>query len=94
MVRVMGSTARRADDQAGDLLMVRLVGQFPQRLGQFLFRETVEQVGAGLLEPVVHPHVERPFMLVADAALGIVDLHARNAQVGEDDVEAVELLLR
>jgi hypothetical protein len=32
-------------------------------------------------------------VLVAHAALGIVDLHARNAKIGEDDVAAVELLL-
>ena len=73
--------------------MVRLIGQFPQRLGQFVFGEAVEQIGAGLRDSVVHPHIERTFMLVAHPALGIVDLHARNAEVGEDDIEAVELLL-
>ena len=43
------------------------------------------------LEAGVHPHIERPIVLVADAAGGVVDLHAGNAEVGKDNVVTVDL---
>src|ERR1019366_6376376 len=38
----------------------------------------------------VHPHVERTWLLVAEAAIRVVDLHRRHAEVHEDDVRGRE----
>jgi len=81
-------------DQSGNVLGVGLVGQLAQRESQILLGHPGQPVRRGAPDPIVHSHVQRAFLLIAETARRIVDLHARDAQVGEDDVVTVKLLSR
>ena len=41
---------------------------------------------------LLHAHVERPLVAEREAALGLVDLHRRHADVEHDAVERIETL--
>ena len=53
-----------------------------------------DQLRRRLTPPRVHPHVERTDALVAEAAIGIVELHRRHAEVRQNHVGVFETLGR
>ncbi len=77
------------DDAASQETVIRLIGEVTQGVGEGFFGEGIEQVGGGVRAALVHPHVERAVVAVAHAAGRVVDLHTGEAQVCEDDVEAL-----
>ena len=56
------------------------------RRGERLFAQAREQLRRGLATRRIHPHVERTGLLVAEAAIGIVELHRGHAEVRQDHV--------
>jgi len=79
-----------ANDALGDALGMRLVSKLDETSGQLGDGELGELIRGGAGQTIIHPHVQRSIVLVTEATIGVVDLHARNAQVGKDDVETVE----
>ena len=72
----------------------RLVGVLFQELRQLVFAETGQEQRRRLSASRIHAHVERPRRLVGEAARRVVELHRRDAEIGEDDVGAGEPFLR
>ena len=60
------------------------------RRGELLLAQAREQLRRRFTTRGVHPHVERPRLLVAEAAIGIVELHRGHAQVRQDQVRGRE----
>ena len=89
-VRSSGRVVPPPDDRRGDLVGFRLVAQLAEGCGQVVRGQRVEQFGGGPAASGVHAHVERAVAREREPALGVVDLHARHAQVGEQAVAAVE----
>jgi len=54
--------------------------------------ETRHELRGGLPTPRIHPHVEGADSLVAEAAIGVVQLHRRHPQVHEDEIGGREPL--
>ena len=75
-------------DRAGDLAGIALFAVVAQDRGQLALAGLVDEVGSGFVPVRVHAHVERCVDRVREAALGLVDLHARDAEVEEDSVGA------
>ena len=72
----------------GDEPGVRFVGVFFEEAQQLLLGDVAEELGGGFAAGGVHPHVERARGAVGEAARRVVELHGRNAKVGEDEVGA------
>ena len=88
--RVVASVLATGLERAGDAARVRLVGVLA-RAPATSSRTEARASHCGGREPVpgVHAHVERPVLLEREAARGVVDLHRRDAEVGEDEVGAL-----
>ena len=71
---------------------VRFVGVLGEQGRELLLAQPREQLRRGFAVRRVHPHVEGPRLLVAEAAIGLVDLHRRHAEVREDHVRGREPL--
>ena len=69
---------------------VRLVGVVFEQARELLHAQVREQARRRLAARRVHPHVERAGFLVGEPAVGVVELHRRDAEVGEDHVRAGE----
>ena len=80
-----------ADDRAGDLAREALLAEAAEDVGELALVRLVDEVAGRDGLGRVHAHVERGVDRVGEAALGPVDLHARDAEVEEDrvDLEAV-----
>ena len=50
-----------------------------------------DQIGGGVAAGAVHPHVERLVALEAEAAARRVELHRRDAEIGERAVDVIDL---
>ena len=68
----------------GELAVLR------EHLGQLLFRVGVQDLRGRRLHPPVHAHVQRPFVHVAEAPLGGIQLEGRDAEVDEDAPDLLE----
>ena len=64
------------------------VGVFAKEVGEFGLGDVGEQGGGGAAAVGVEAEVEGAVELEGEAAVGIVDLHGGDAEVGEDDVSA------
>lgn len=74
------------DNEFGDLLCVFFVAELIQSISEILFAHAVEDVGGGFTLRWIHAHVERAGLAVGEATVGIVDLRAGDADVGEDGI--------
>ena len=75
-----------AADRPRDLLRVALLAVLPEDRRQLPLGSLVHEVGGRQLGRRIHAHVERRVDRVGEAALGTVDLHARDAEVEQDRV--------
>ena len=50
----------------------------------------VDDVGSGATAAAIHPHVERSFVAIAEAALGPIELRGRDAEVEQGAGQAVD----
>ena len=76
------------NDRRGQFLRERLVGILDQQLRQLRRSDPGEQFSRGRTAGRVHPHVQRAGRLEAEPARGVVDLHRRDPQVGEQHIDA------
>src|SRR5438876_8492836 len=72
------------DDRPRDLLRIALLAVAAEDRDQLALRSVVHEVARGKLGGRVHAHVERRVNSVGEAALGPVELHARDAEVEQD----------
>ena len=70
----------RLDDRPGDPARTALLAITIDDIGNRLFIRFVEKVG-GALAIAGHAHVERPVFLEREAALGLIKLHRRHADI-------------
>ena len=77
-----------AHDRPRDLLRVALLAVAAEDRDQLALRGLVDQVARRELGGRVHAHVERRVHGIGEAALGPVELHARDAEVEQDRVGA------
>ena len=77
-----------ANDGTRDLPRVPLLAVAAEDLLQLALRCVVDDVGRGLLGGGIHAHVERRVDRVRESALGAVELHAGDAEVEQDGVDA------
>jgi len=70
--------------------LVAIVADHPRDLGLVGF---VEEVGGGLSR-LAHPHVERPVLGEGEAAIGLVELHRRHADIQRHAVDRRQLAIR
>src|SRR5688572_252316 len=82
------------DDEPRDLRCVGFVPELQQRVREIALAHAREQRRCRLPARRIHPHVERPRPAVGEAARGIIDLRAGDADVGEDAVDALDPGLR
>ncbi len=68
----------------GELAVVR------EHLGQLLLRVGLEDLRGRGLHPLVHPHVQRPLVHVAEPALWGIQLEGGDAEVDEDAADLLE----
>lgn len=81
-----GGSGATFDNQPSDLRGVLLIAKLQNRIGEFGLGETVDERGGGLAAAGIHAHVEGPRAAVGEAASGVIDLCAGDADVGEDGV--------
>ncbi len=77
----------RLDQQLGNPAGVRFVAVVVQSPGQVALGDRGQDLGRGAAACAIHAHVEGPVADVGEAALRVVDLHARHADVGQDGVD-------
>ena len=77
------------DDGAGDGPGPPLLAVMKEDVGQLRLGGLVDEVGGAPPVPL-HAHVERPVAAEREAALGLVELHRRHADVENDAVDALE----
>ena len=75
-------------NRPGDLAGVALLAELAEDRGQLALARLVDELAGGQLRVRVHAHVERRVDRVREAALGEVDLHARDAEVEQHRVGA------
>ena len=75
-------------------MAVRLVRVVRKQPRECLFAHADDQLRRRLTPLRVHPHVERPDALVAEAAIGIVELHRGDAEVRQNHIGVFETLGR
>jgi uncharacterized protein (DUF1786 family) len=61
-------------------------------IGELVVVEAGDELGGGLAPRAIHAHVEGRVLLEREAALALVELERRHAEVGEDGVDLVEAL--
>jgi hypothetical protein len=76
-----------ADDEAGDAARGVLLAIDIKDAGQLDLVQRVDEVGGGRAA-VAHPHVQRTVAHEGKAALGLIQLHRRDAQVQHHTVDA------
>ena len=74
------------DDGAGDRPRLRLVAQREQKPGQLGLAQLVDEVG-GTRPAARHAHVQGPVDLEREAALALVELEGRDAEIEDDAVD-------
>src|SRR6185436_4710615 len=79
--RADARAAPRVDDRARDAPRVALLAELVDHVRQLLGRGLVHEVGGTPARALVHPHVERPLALHAEAALRRVELQRADTQV-------------
>ena len=85
----MALGATRLDDGAGDGARMALLAENENDVGEIALARRVDHVGRA--RPLAaHAHVERPVEAEGEAALGIVELHRRNAEVEHHAVDFIE----
>jgi hypothetical protein len=88
----VGRLERLLLEEAGDELGVRFIGVLLKQARELLFAQARQQLRAGFTTRWIHPHVEGTDPFVAEAAIGIVELHRGHAQVREDQVRGRQSL--
>ena len=78
--------------KTGDEMRVRFIGVLLEQARELLFARARDQLRRGLTAQRIHPHVERTDPFVAEAAIGIVELHRRHAEVRQNQVDACQPL--
>src|SRR5262249_30414822 len=73
-------------DCASDWTRVTLLAQSAKDRLEVAARGLVDELGRGGLRRRIHAHVERGVDRVGEAALGLVELHARDTEVEQDGV--------
>ncbi len=81
------------DDGAGDSPRGALLAIKIKDVGERLRLQFIDQIGGAAPGPL-HAHVERPVEAEGKAALRLVELHRRHADVERDSVERPKLLFR
>ncbi len=72
---------------------MRLVAQLAQYRRDFFFVQRLgKQLRRRLAPRAIHAHIQRAAVFVGEAALGTVKLHRRNAQVGKQEIHALQIL--
>ena len=61
-------------------------------VGELRLRSLVDEIG-GARPVALHAHVERAVVAEREAALGLVELHRRHADIEHDAVDGLEALL-
>ena len=91
----LGGAGQRArgDDRAGDLAGARLLAIVADDAGDLGLVGLVEEFGGGLAR-LAHPHVERAVVGESEAALGLVELHRRHADVERHAVDRQQVARR
>ena len=86
--RQLGRSGQRScgDDGAGNRAGARLLPIVLEDAGNLALFGMVEEFGGGLAR-LAHPHVERTVLLEGKAAVGLVELHRRYADVERDAVD-------
>ena len=79
--------AARLDERAGDAPREPLLAVLEDHVGELGFGRPRDEIGGGLALRAVHPHVERFVALETEAAARRVELHRRDAEVGERAVD-------
>lgn len=77
-------------DHLCNFCRIGLVGVFAQHTLQFGLRQCGQPIGGRAGDSRVHAHVERAVVFIREAARRIVDLHAGDAEIGEDRVAGGE----
>jgi hypothetical protein len=85
-LQVLALQRRRQRNREG------FVGVVGQQVAQGCAGDRLQQLRRGGSVAGVQPQVQRAFGLEAEAARGVVDLHRRHAQVGQDEIEATTRL--
>ncbi len=78
--------AMSAQNRFRQKLGMRFVGVFRQKSTQSFLRLSGEHFGGAKAALGVHPHIERPLGFETEASIGIIDLHGRDAEIGEEQI--------
>ena len=70
--------------EPGDEVRVRLIRVLLEQAREFVLADASDQLRCGFASLRVHPHVEWTHAFVTEAAIRIVELHRRHAEVGEN----------
>lgn len=79
-------------NRRGNQLGIRLIRKIPQGLRKLHRRAPRQPLRRGPPRPIIHPHIQRPIVLVRKPPPRIVDLHARYAQVGKQHINSPQSL--
>ena len=77
-------------DRRSNLLRFRLIAQLAKRGSQVAGRKGIQQLGCRAAPRRVHAHIERAIAREREAALGIIHLHARHAEIGQQTIAALQ----
>ena len=89
LVLSIGASLARRDDGAGDRAGMPLLAKLEDDVGEIALGCPRHHIG-GARPLAAHPHVERPVEPEREAALRLVELHRRDADIEHD---AVDLLV-
>src|SRR5207249_9271117 len=76
----------RSHDRPGDPSRIVLIRFAVEQIGQLSFRPSIHNLVRRQFVFGVHAHVERTGFAKGKSSRGLVKLHARNPQVGQDPV--------
>jgi hypothetical protein len=86
--RLDAALAAALDHGAGHRPRAALLAEMEEHVRELGLGGAVDEVG-GAVAVALHAHVERPVAAEREAALGLVELHRRHADVEHDAVDAV-----
>ena len=83
---------RRAVTHDGfrDAIGLGLIAEFAKGGSQLAGRDGIEQLGCRATTRLIHAHVERAVASEREPTLGIIDLHARHAEIGDKAMASLQ----